>query len=64
MKKLAKALSTGRTFSQYFTSESCDSSYYRYDDTKEVIHCKSVVALVERGLFSWDDIKISKEIIK
>lgn len=63
MKNLLIELNKGRTFSQYPTSKGNIDSYYRFDDTKEVINCKSVLALIRRGILSWDDIIISNEII-
>ena len=61
MKKLEIELKKGRTFSQYPTSKRNTESYYRFDDTKEKINCKSVIALIKRNILSFEDIIISNE---
>tara|TARA_R100000742_G_C4276812_1_gene98148 strand:+ start:1310 stop:1501 length:192 start_codon:yes stop_codon:yes gene_type:complete len=51
MKKIQEGLNLGRTISQYPTGNSYGySSYFRWDDTKEVVNSKSVLALKRRGL--------------
>lgn len=69
MKKLSlweqvqNKLKTGRTFSQYPTGKYLDS-YYRWDDNKEVIPLKTIKALVNRKILTWDSIIIKTEVIK
>jgi len=64
MKNLLEGLQNGRKFSQYPTGNKNITSMYRWDDTKEVINCKSVQALVRKKLYSFDDVVISSEIVK
>lgn len=54
----------GRTFSQYPTGDVKGyDSYYRWDDNKEVIPSRTVIALVNKEIISIEDIKISSEVI-
>jgi hypothetical protein len=62
MKKIQEQLEKGRTISQYPTGHAGYSEYFRWDDTKEVVNCKSIWALKRRGVEI--NIPISSEIIK
>ena len=53
MKKLQSELKKGRTFSQYNNISGLNkmsNSRFMWDDTKEVINAKSVIALKRAGL--------------
>jgi len=63
MNNLLKGLENKRTFSQYPTGKKNITSMYRWDDTKEVINCKSVVALVKKGILKFSDISIKEQIV-
>lgn len=60
--ELYKELAKGRTIGQYPTGQYGITEMLRFDDTKEVINCKTVMALKDKGL----DIKIviKEQIIK
>jgi|TARA_R110002051_G_scaffold6097_1_gene29925 HEPN domain-containing protein len=64
MKKIQEELEKGRTISQYPTGNVYGyGEYYRWDDTKEVVRSKSVVALKKRGVLP-KVLKVSSQIIK
>jgi hypothetical protein len=60
--ELRNELAKGRTIGQYPTGQYGITEMLRFDDTKEVINCKTVMALRDKGL----DIKIviKEQIIK
>ena len=65
MKKIKEQLEKGRTITQYTTalvSSPRYNYYFRWDDTKEVVNCKSIWALKRRGVEI--NIPIVSEIIK
>jgi|TARA_R110001592_G_scaffold42314_1_gene137425 hypothetical protein len=62
MEKIKKGLELGRTISQYPTGRSGYSEYFRWDDTLEVVNCKSVWALRRKGYEV--KINISNKIVK
>jgi hypothetical protein len=49
MEKIKKGLENGRTISQYPTGLTGYTEYFRWDDTLEVVNCKSVWALRRKG---------------
>jgi hypothetical protein len=50
MEKIKKGLENGRTISQYPTGRiRTSTAYFRWDDTLEVVNCKSVWALKRKG---------------
>ena len=64
MEKIKKGLESGRTISQYPTGNIYGyGEYYRWDDTKEVVNSKSIVALKKRGILP-QCLKVSSQIIK
>ena len=68
MEKIKKGLELGRTISQYSKNTSAYSEKYgyswmfRWDDTLEVVNCKSVWALKRKGYEV--KINISDKIVK
>ena len=65
MLEILKQLEKGRTISQYPTHQFTHPRYsamYRWDDSKEVVNCKSICALKRRGVEI--NIPIVSEIIK
>tara|TARA_R110002020_G_scaffold240290_2_gene453031 strand:+ start:3743 stop:3940 length:198 start_codon:yes stop_codon:yes gene_type:complete len=64
MKKIQEQLDKGRTISQYPTGNVYGyGEYYRWDDTKEVVNMKSIVALKKRGILP-QCLPVSSQIIK
>jgi|TARA_R110000796_G_scaffold65936_9_gene152115 hypothetical protein len=65
MKKIQEQLEKGRTISQYPTAQVTNpryNYYFRWDDSKLVVNCKSIWALKRRGVEI--NIPIVSEIIK
>ena len=62
MNKILIELAKGRTISQYPTQLKGYTEYLRWDDTLEVVNCKSIVALKRKGYKI--DITISDKIVK
>jgi hypothetical protein len=63
MKNIQIELLKGRTISQYPTGDNYGySSYYRWDDTKEVVNSKSIIALNRKNILL--NLPISNTIIK
>mgnify|MGYP003655824138 FL=1 len=62
MQKIKEQLEKGRTISQYPTGRNGYSEYFRWDDTLEVVNCKSVWALRRKGFEI--KINISDKIVK
>ena len=51
MKKILEELKKGRTISQYPTGNVYGyGEYFRWDDTKVVVNCRSVWALRKKGV--------------
>lgn len=64
MKKILEELKKGRTISQYPTGNVYGyGEYYRWDDSKQVVNMKSIVALKKRGILP-EVLKVSSQIIK
>ena len=60
MKKIQEELEKGRTFSQYNNISGLNkmsNSRYMWDDNKEVINSKSVIALKRKGVINEISIK-------
>tara|TARA_R110000824_G_scaffold382522_1_gene575732 strand:+ start:303 stop:497 length:195 start_codon:yes stop_codon:yes gene_type:complete len=62
MEKIKEGILKGRTISQYPTGQYGYTEYFRWDDTLEVVNCKSVWALRKKGFEV--PIKISDKIVK
>jgi len=62
MEKIKKGLESGRTISQYPTGQYGYTEYFRWDDTLEVVNCRSVAALRRKGYEV--KINISDKIVK